>query len=127
MHLRHTSDSSAKKRCLCLCDCVHSTKVGSPSLAALFLLKAGYCEDSLKTLYEESVLSVFQAAVERCVFVWLSWTLIFPFSEVVREWSIQQLAPLLVQSRTEAFQITSMSRGLSQMLLNLCVTLDIPL
>lgn len=39
--------------------CVHSTKVGTLSFAALFFLKAGYCEDSLKTLYEESVLSIF--------------------------------------------------------------------
>lgn len=37
-HLRHTSDWSAVMRSLCLCVGVHSTKVGSRSLAALFIV-----------------------------------------------------------------------------------------
>lgn len=45
--------------------CVHGTKVGPPSLSAPFFLffffKAGYCEDFLKTLYEERVLTIFWA------------------------------------------------------------------
>lgn len=76
-HLRQTSDLTAMKRCLCLCLCVHSTKVSTRSLAAppfffsfLFLVWRGYCEDSLKTLFEEWVEYFLGCSGNVCVIGW---------------------------------------------------------
>ena len=96
--------------------------MGTPSLAALFFCKAGSCEDSLKkTLNEESVLSIFGLQWKG---VWLSWTLILGFYKAVTEWSIQQLGPPK-QNRSDL--VGECEWRLSQMLLNPCVTLHIPL
>lgn len=81
-HLRHTSDSSAMKRGLC-----PQHKSGHSFLSSpFFILKAGYCEDSLRTLCKESVLSIFLGCSGKGV-TWLSWTLIFGFYKAVTEWS----------------------------------------
>ena len=91
-HLRHTSDSSATKRSLCPQHKSRHSFLRSPFL----FLKQGI----VKTLHKEGVLSIFRGCSGKVCVTWLSWTLIFGFYKPVTEWSIQQLAPLLVQNRT---------------------------
>lgn len=92
--VRHSSDSSAMKRCLC-----PQHKSGRCFISSHLFLQGRRSDSQKSGLLRESVLHIFWGPVveERCELVELD---SFWFLEVVTEWSILRLSLLLVQNNT---------------------------
>ncbi len=115
-HLRHTSDSSAMKMCL-----YPQHKSGHFLSSSPFLF---FKQGSVRTLWKPCVKRVrwaFSGCSGKVCVIWLSWTLFLGFHEAVTEWSLQQLAPLLlVQHKTEVMWFRVWVAFISNVAKSLC-------